>query len=63
MNWIQKAGLKVLKEKSTVKMDELRMYIERSEEHEFGRWYIERKCAEVGPGKASVLRKLIDKII
>jgi len=38
INRIKKAGLKVLKENPTVKMDELRMYIKRGEEHEFGRW-------------------------
>ena len=38
INRIKKAGFKVLKEKSTVKVTELHMYIKRSEEHEFGRW-------------------------
>ena len=38
MNWIKKAGLKVLKEMSKVKIDELHMYIKWSEEYEFGRW-------------------------
>ena len=37
INRIKKAGLKVLKESSTVRIDELHMYITRSEEHEFGR--------------------------
>ena len=37
INRIQKAGLKVLKENSTVKMTELRMYIKTGEKHEFGR--------------------------
>ncbi len=37
INRIQKAGLKALKENSTVKMTELRMYIKTGEKHEFGR--------------------------
>ncbi len=47
MNWIQKAGFKVLKEMSKVKIDELHMYIKRGEEHEFGLLSI-RKRFEVG---------------
>ena len=38
INRIKKAGLKVLKEMSKVKIDELHMYIKWSEEYEFGRW-------------------------
>ena len=38
INRIKKAGLKVLKEMSKVKMTELHMYIKTGEEHEFGRW-------------------------
>jgi len=36
------------------------MYIKRSEEHEFGLLSIGKRF-EVSPGKASVLRKLIDR--
>ena len=59
MNWVKKAGLKVLK-KSKVKIDELHMYIKRSEEHEFGLLSIGKRF-EVSPGKTLVLRKLIDR--
>ena len=38
INRIKKAGFKVLKEISKVKIDELHMYIKWSEEYEFGRW-------------------------
>jgi len=62
INRIQKAGLKVLKENPTVKMTKLHMYIKWSEEHEFGLLSIGKRF-EVSPGKASVLRKIIDKII
>ena len=50
INRIKKAGLKVLKESSTVRIDELHMYITRSEEHEFGRRQIGKRF-ELRPEK------------
>ena len=52
MNWIKKAGLNVLKERSkqeqmdVVEMDELYTYIKKKhEKHGFGRQSIEKECA------------------
>jgi len=50
INRIQKAGLKVLKEMSKVKIDELHMYIKWNEEHEFGRRQIGKRF-ELRPEK------------
>ena len=69
MNWIKKAGLKVLKENSkqeqmdVVEMDELYTYIKKGRKTRVWTAVDRNKMRitafEVGSGKASVLRKLI----
>ena len=68
MNWIKKAGLRVLKENSkqeqmdVVEMDELYTYIKKRRKTRVWTAVDRNKMRitvfEVGPGKASVLRKL-----
>ena len=73
MNWIKKAGIRILKEKSkqeqmdVVEMDALYTYIKKKERKTRGWMAVDRKkmritAFEIGHGKTSGLRKLINKI-